>query len=105
VPAQPKPEIREETASRGGASESSRTISVLNAVMAPKDALALLHALNPVLPYARAILLSGTESGAEILESTSPLGRVRDCGPIDFHELMNVQKQRPHDGELDGGDP
>lgn len=91
MPAQPKPEIREETASRGGASDSSRTISVLNAVMAPKDALALLHALNPVLPYVRAILLSGAESGAEILESTSPLDRVRDCAPIDFHELMNVQ--------------
>lgn len=89
--AQAKPEIGESVASRGGIFGSSDTISVLNTVMAPKDALSLLHALEPVLPYARALLLSGSEQGVEILESTSPMDRVCDSSGVDFHELMNVQ--------------
>lgn len=59
--------------------------------MAPKDALSLLHALNPVLPYARAFLLARKEHGAEVLEATSPVDRVRDATGIDFRDLMNVQ--------------
>lgn len=89
--AQTKPEIRESAASCGRTFGSSGTISVLNIVMAPKDALSLLHALNPVLPYARALMLSEKERGTEILESTAPMDRVLDSGGVDFRELMSVQ--------------
>jgi cyclic di-GMP phosphodiesterase Gmr len=82
---------------------SSKTISVLNTVMAPESAAALIAALDTVVPYVRAILLGSRDGMPEIIAATLASDHYADCGGVMIRDLMNVRifpESETQDGAL-----